>query len=261
MIAAAIVNGNERKAKGGFYSMADEVVVSDLAKSYGSVVALAGVSFSIGAGEIFGILGRNGAGKTTCVECVIGLRRSDRGAIQIHGIDAIANPRKIKELIGVQLQATALQDKITPREALKLFASFYPRSDSIDSLIERFLLTEKADAHFDTLSGGQRQRLALALAVVHQPNIVFLDEPTAGLDVQSRRQLHEIIRDIKKEERTIVLTTHTIEEAGQLCDRIAVIHQGKIIACGSPESLIGERGETLEDAFVRLTGEHGDCLR
>jgi ABC-2 type transport system ATP-binding protein len=241
--------------------MADEVVVSDLAKNYGSIVALAGVSFSVGAGEIFGILGRNGAGKTTCIECVIGLRRADRGVIHIHGIDATANPRKIKELIGVQLQATALQEKITPREALKLFASFYPRSDFVESLIERFFLMDKADSHFDTLSGGQRQRLALALAVVHQPNIVFLDEPTAGLDVQSRRQLHEIIRQMRKDGRTIVMTTHNIEEAAQLCDRIAVIHCGKIVACGSPESLMAGRGNTLEDAFVELTREHGDCLR
>ena len=233
--------------------MPDDIAVSDLFKNYGNVAALAGVSLNVAAGEIFGLLGRNGAGKTTAIECIIGLRRPDRGAIRIAGIEALKSPGQAKSLIGVQLQSTALQDKITPREALRLFAGFYPQSESIDALLEKFSLGEKADAHFETLSDGQKQRLALALAVVHRPRVVFLDEPTAGLDVQSRRQLHELIRQLRADGRTVLLSTHLIEEAEQLCDRVAIIDRGKIVACDTPGRLRGE-GKNLEDRFVALTG-------
>src|SRR5581483_7072958 len=202
--------------------MAGGVIVHNLVKRYGPVEAVRGVGFDVHAGEIFGLLGPNGAGKTTTVECVIGLRRPDQGTIEIDGIDALAQPDRTKQRIGAQLQATALQDKITPREALRLFGSFHDRRADVRSLIDRFALSEKADAPFESLSGGQRQRLALALAFVNDPAVLFLDEPTSGLDPQSRRELHESIRQMRAEGRAILLTTHYIAEAHDLCDRIAI---------------------------------------
>jgi ABC-2 type transport system ATP-binding protein len=233
--------------------MPEELIVHDLQKSYGDCVALAGASFAVAAGEIFGLLGKNGAGKTTAMECIVGLRRPDGGSVQLHGIDALAHPRRIRPHIGVQLQATALQDRITPRQALRLFACFYPRAAAVERLIERFDLGEKADAPFDRLSGGQRQRLALALAFVHQPPLLFLDEPTAGLDAQSRRQLHEQIVQMRDEGRAVLLTTHDIAEAEQLCDRVAILHQGKIIADAPPEELIarGRRASRVDVLAAR----------
>jgi ABC-2 type transport system ATP-binding protein len=218
--------------------MTDAVSVRNLIKHYGNTIAVDGISFSAAEGEIFGLLGRNGAGKTTAVECIIGLRRPDGGTIEVLGIDALTQPNLIKRQIGVQLQATALQDKITPREALTLFASFHEGGAKVDALIQRFDLAEAANAHFDTLSGGQRQRLALALAFVNQPRVLFLDEPTAGLDAQSRRQLHATIRQMKGEGHTIVLTTHYIEEAEELCDHLAIVDHGRVVAAGTPADLI-----------------------
>jgi ABC-2 type transport system ATP-binding protein len=216
-----------------------KVIVRDLEKRYDSVEAARGVSFTIEEGEIFGLIGPNGAGKTTTVECTIGLREPDAGSIEICGIDARQRPRDVKQKIGAALQTTALQDKITPREALALFGSLYRHRATPDQLLDRFALTEKADAAFDTLSGGQRQRLALALAFVNKPELVFLDEPTAGLDPHSRRELHGEIARMKTDGHTVLLTTHYIDEAHELCDRIAVIHQGRIVATGAPRDLIG----------------------
>jgi ABC-2 type transport system ATP-binding protein len=218
--------------------MIPKVAVRDLKKSYGGVEAARGVSFEIGDGEIFGLLGPNGAGKTTTVECVIGLREPDNGTIEVCGIDARRRPREVKERIGAALQTTTLQDKITPRESLALFGSFYQRRTDPAVLLERFSLTDKADAAFDTLSGGQRQRLALALAFVNSPELVFLDEPTAGLDPHSRRELHGEIARMKRDGQTVLLTTHYLSEAEALCDRIAIIHRGKIVATGTPRELI-----------------------
>ncbi len=218
--------------------MPSKVVVRDLHKGYGGVHAARGVSFDVGEGEIFGLLGPNGAGKTTTIECVIGLREPDSGSIEVCGIDARRRPREVKQRIGVALQTTAVQDKLTPREALALFGAFYRRRTEPDALLERFALTEKADAPFDTLSGGQRQRLALALAFVNAPELVFLDEPTTGLDPQSRRELRAEIAAMKRDGHTVVLTTHQIDEAEQLCDRVAVIDQGRIVATGTPLELI-----------------------
>jgi len=215
-----------------------QVQVRNLRKCYGSVTAVEDVSFDIGAGEIFGLLGPNGAGKTSTLECIIGLRVPDGGSIQVCGMDALREPLNVKQRIGAQLQATALQDKITPREALHLFASFYRQSASIDQLIQRFSLQEKADARFETLSGGQKQRLGLALAFVNEPKVVFLDEPTSGLDPQSRRELHQLIERMRGEGRSILLTTHYIEEAQALCDRLAIMDHGRIIATGTPAELI-----------------------
>ena len=216
-----------------------KVVVQDLHKHYGTVEAARGVSFEIQDGEIFGLLGPNGSGKTTTLECVIGLREPDAGAITVCGIDARRRPQDVKQRIGAALQTTSLQDKITPREALRLFGSFYRHSAAAEEMLERFALGPKADAPFDSLSGGQRQRLALALAFVNKPELVFLDEPTTGLDPQSRRELHAEVLRMKQDGHTLLLTTHYIEEAEQLCDRIAVIHRGQIIATGAPHELVG----------------------
>lgn len=218
--------------------MAGRVVVKDLVKSYGTVQAVCGVSFEIAPGEIFGLLGPNGAGKTTTLECVIGLRRPDSGSIEVCGCDALRQPDEVKARIGAALQSTALQDKITPREALSLFASFYKKSADVNALLEKFSLTEKADVFFQTLSGGQKQRLAIALALINEPEFLMLDEPTAALDPQSRRELHGVIKQMRGDGRTVLVTTHYIEEAEQLCDRIAIVDHGKIIALGTPRELV-----------------------
>jgi ABC-2 type transport system ATP-binding protein len=240
--------------------MPARVVVRDLEKRYGGLEAAAGISFEIQDGEIFGLLGPNGAGKTTTVECIIGLREPDAGSIEVCGIDARRRPRDVKQKIGAALQTTALQDQITPREALALFGSFYRERSTPRQLLERFGLVEKADAPFDTLSAGQRQRLALALAFVNKPELVFLDEPTTGLDAQSRRDLHEEILRMKREGHTVVLTTHYMEEAETLCDRVAVIHKGHIVATGAtgelvasstaPPSIVVTTARALEPAML-----------
>ena len=218
--------------------MPAKVVVRDLRKHYGDVRAVQGISFDVEDGEIVGLLGPNGSGKTTTVECLLGLRQPDDGAIEICGIDARKHPHDVKQKVGAVLQTTALQDTITPREALTLFGSFYRDAAPSGALLDRFSLADKADARFDTLSGGQRQRLALALAFVNTPEIVFLDEPTTGLDPQSRRGLHHEIVQMKRDGHTVLLTTHDMDEAGHLCDRIAIIDRGRIIAAGPPRELI-----------------------
>src|SRR5215218_10449597 len=215
-----------------------KVIVHDLRKRYDGVEAARGVSFEIQDGEIFGLIGPNGAGKTTTLECVIGLREPDAGSIEVCGIDARRRPREVKQKVGAALQTTALQDKITPREALALYGGFYATPTAPGPLLERFHLTGKADEAFDTLSGGQRQRLALALAFVHQPEVVLLDEPTAGLDPQARRELHDDILQMKQDGHTVLLTTHHLDEAELLCDRIAIIDRGRVIAVGSPQDLM-----------------------
>jgi ABC-2 type transport system ATP-binding protein len=221
------------------------VQVRDLRKRYAGIEAASGVTFSIEQGEIFGLIGPNGAGKTTTVECVIGLREPDSGEVIVCGIDARKHPGDVKEKIGAALQTTALHDRITPREALALFGSFYRQSTPPAELIDRFALGEKADAPFDTLSGGQRQRLALALAFVNKPELVFLDEPTTGLDAQSRRELHAEIARMKRDGHTVLLTTHDIDEAEELCDRVGIIDRGRIIATGSPRELVAGSRATL----------------
>jgi ABC-2 type transport system ATP-binding protein len=237
------------------------VRVRDLARRYGPVEALRGVTFEIARGEIFGLLGPNGAGKTTALECILGLRRPDSGSIEIEGIDAVAHPHEAKQRVGALLQAAMLQDKITPRRALGLFASFYREAADVESLIERFGLVEKSDAAFGTLSGGQRQRLFLALAFVNNPRLVVLDEPTAGLDPKSRRDLHASIAGMRDSGRTVLLSTHDLEEARQLCDRIGIVDRGRIVALGRPDELIenfsaasGTANASLGDVFFSVTG-------
>jgi ABC-2 type transport system ATP-binding protein len=217
--------------------MSSTLVVQDLEKRYGGVHAARGVSFEVADGEIFGLIGPNGAGKTTTLECVIGLRDPDAGRIEVCGIDARRHPREVKQRIGAALQTTALQPRITPREALRLFGSFYRVRTVPEELLARFALVDKADAAFDTLSGGQRQRLALALAFVNAPQLVFLDEPTAGLDAQTRRELRGQIAGMKGHGRTVLLTTHDLGEAQEVCDRIAIINHGRIVATGTPRDL------------------------
>jgi len=214
------------------------VSVSHLAKTYGPVEAVRDISFELFPGEIFGLLGQNGAGKTTTIECLLGLRQPDAGTITIHGIDVLAEPTKTRQHVGAQLQSAALQDKITPREALQLFASFYPKPADINQLLIQFDLAGKARAPFDSLSGGQKQRLFLALALVNNPEILILDEPTAGLDPQARRELHRIVAGLKSGGRTVLLSTHNLEEASTLCDRIGILHQGRLIVKATPAELI-----------------------
>jgi ABC-2 type transport system ATP-binding protein len=213
-----------------------------LRKHYGDIAAADGVTFAVGRGEIFGLIGPNGAGKTTTVECLVGLREPDSGRITVCGVDARAEPHAVKRRIGAALQTTALQDKITPREALDLFGAMYEASTAPNELIDRFGLAEKADSPFDALSGGQKQRLALALAFVNDPELVVLDEPTAGLDPPSRRDLRARIRGLRGGDRAVLLTTHDLDEAADLCDRIAIIHRGRIVAAGTPHELTSRSG-------------------
>jgi len=230
--------------------MAAIVAVRELRKRYGAFDALRGVSFEVAAGTIFGLLGPNGAGKTTAIECLLGLRQPDSGDIELCGIDARRHPRAVKARIGAALQTTALQDKLTPREALELFASFYPHPVPTADLLARFALVEKADAAYDTLSGGQRQRLALALAFLNRPEVILLDEPTTGLDPEARQELHAEILQLKRAGHTVLLTTHQLDEAERLCDQIAIIDQGHIVATGAPHDLVGAQARPHQ---VRLT--------
>jgi ABC-2 type transport system ATP-binding protein len=226
------------------------VSVAGLRKRYGVTEAVRGISFEIAPGQIFGLLGPNGAGKTTTLECILGLRRPDEGSIRICGLDPRTHATQTKRLVGAQLQAASLQDKITPRQALALFGSFYPQAFADDELLERFELEDKADAPFVTLSGGQKQRLFLALAVIQRPAVLVLDEPTAGLDPHARRELRSLIGSMRAEGRTVLLSTHDLEEAAQLCDRVAVLDAGRIVAEGAPAELIG-RARTPSQVTVR----------
>ena len=214
------------------------VTVDNLHKHYGDVKAVDGISFEVRSGEIFGTLGPNGAGKTTTVECIEGLRIPDEG--QIHVFDLCVGPQTsaIKARIGVQLQATALYPRLTVRETLDLFAGFYARHRSVDELIDIVSLKDRSKALVKGLSGGQQQRLSVALALVNDPEIVFLDEPTLGLDPQARRNAWGLITTMRSEGKTIFLTTHYMDEAERLCDRVAILDHGQIIALDRPEALI-----------------------
>jgi len=213
------------------------ILVENLFKNYGAVEALRGVSFAVQEGEVFGLLGPNGAGKTTTVEILEGLRTSDRGTARVCGLDPEKTGERFKELIGAVLQSTSLPAKLRVREALELFANFYPQRADVDQLLRRFQLEEKSKAFYSELSGGQKQRLALAMALVNEPRVVFLDEPTAGLDPQVRREIYDIIEELKRGKTTVLLTTHYIEEAERLCDRVAIVDHGRVIAQGTPREL------------------------
>jgi ABC-2 type transport system ATP-binding protein len=229
------------------------ISIKDLKKYYGEVKAVDGISLDVEEREIFGILGPNGAGKTTTLEMVETLREADSGEIHVLGMDVREDPKAIKEIIGVQLQTTVFFDNLKVRETIDLFSSFYPDTLPIDELIATVALGDRASAMVSDLSGGQHKRLSISLALVNDPKIVFLDEPTTGLDPQARRRIWEIIEGLRDQDKTVVVTTHYIEEAEYLCDRVAVMDHGKIIALGTPDALIDEH---VSDSIItfRLSG-------
>lgn len=242
------------------------LVVRGLRKSYGDVRAVDGLDLEVRSGECFGLLGPNGAGKTTTIEICEGLLERDSGDVELLGMTWEREPDKLKEKLGIQLQDTQLSEKLTVAETLQLFRSFYKAGREVKDVIDLVQLDEKKNARVGTLSGGQKQRLAIACAMVGDPQLLFLDEPTTGLDPQSRRQLWELIEEFRSTGRTILLTTHYMDEAERLCDRVAIVDHGHIIAQGTPHHLIESVGatipappprvttHTLEDVFVALTG-------
>lgn len=243
------------------------ISVQDLVKKYGDFTAVAGLSFEVNEGEIFGLLGPNGAGKTTTLEIIETLREKTSGKVFVDGIDLDEHPEEIKKIIGVQLQAAGFYPNLNLKELIHLFAGLYNiRIDAL-ALLESVNLKEKAGNKFKELSGGQKQRFSVATTIINQPQIIFLDEPTTGLDPQARRNLWSLIRNLKEAGTTIVITTHYMDEAEELCDRIAIVDAGKIITLNTPEKMINDllasgfkrekkaRDASLEDVFIELTGK------
>jgi ABC-2 type transport system ATP-binding protein len=236
----------------------------DLHKRYGNVVAVDGLTLTVTRGECFGLLGPNGAGKTTTIEILEGLLQPDAGAVEILGMTWRADERRLRQRLGVQLQEAQLPDKLTVEETLRLFRSFYHQGQTVDDLLQMVELESKRKSWVGKLSGGQKQRLALACALAGTPELLFLDEPTTGLDPQARAQLWALVRRIRERGGTILLTTHYMEEAEALCDRVAIVDHGRVIAQGTPPELIASLGApkvvtrhgTLEDVFMLLTGRH-----
>lgn len=223
--------------------------VDKLRKVYGQIVAVDDISFEVFDGEIFGMVGPNAAGKTTTIECVEGLRRQDSGQIKVLGLDPQRDAYALRERIGVQLQTAVLPQHIKVWEACDLFSSFYPRSTDWEVLLEKLGLAETRNLFFDKLSGGQKQRVFVALALVNDPELVFLDELTTGLDPRARHAIWDLIRDIRKGGKTVFLTTHFMEEAERLCDRVAIINHGRIVALDTPENLIKSLGVEARVVF------------
>ena len=242
------------------------IQVHDLRKSYGDLKAVDGISFGVSAGEVFGILGPNGAGKTTTVEILEGMRAPDSGIAVVNGIDVQKDPRAVKKIIGIQLQFSAFFDRLSLVEILDVMASLYHRQIDALVLLRDVELDDRANALFKELSGGQKQRFSVASTLVNDPILLFLDEPTTGLDPQARRHMWELVQRFKSEGRTVLLTTHYMEEAEELCDRVAIMDHGKIVAMDRPAALVDsllsrgfqkERMENLanlEDVFLDLTG-------
>lgn len=260
-----MTNGNQPGTPG--IHAADPVIqVRDLCKSYGGLKAVDGVSFDVQRGEIFGMLGPNGAGKTTTVEILEGMRRADSGSAILNGIDVARSPKAVKGMIGVQLQTSQFFDYLKLREIVSLFASLYGAGADPLELLARVELADKADSYYAPLSGGQKQRLSIAVALVNRPVVLFLDEPTTGLDPQARRHMWRLVESINENGTTIVLTTHYMEEAEELCRRVAIIDGGRIIAIDTPTALVDQllatgfrndrqpRPANLEDVFIQLTG-------
>ena len=234
--------------------MTNVITVKNLCKSYGSTVAVDDISFAVAQGEIFAILGPNGAGKTTTVETIVGLRRPDRGSLSVLGIDPQQDAQALRQRIGVQLQQAAVPQRLKVWEILDLFASFYTTTVPRDRLIEQWGLTEKRNAYFGKLSGGQQQRLFIALALINDPDIVFFDELTTGLDPQARRATWELVQGVRAQGKTVVLVTHAMDEAELLADRVAIIDHGRIIALDTPQALIQR---VQPDNQVRFTTTNG----
>jgi ABC-2 type transport system ATP-binding protein len=230
--------------------MSSAIVVSDLTKSYDGVEALRGVSFEVRSGEVFGLLGPNGAGKTSTVEILEGYRRRDSGQVSVLGHDPTDAPRELRERIGVVLQHSEFHPLLTVRETHQMFAGYYKRPRDVDEVVELVGLAEKRDARVRTLSGGQKRRLDLGVALVGDPDLVFLDEPTTGFDPAARRSAWELIRALRSLGKTILLTTHYLDEAQQLADRVAVIREGRIVSLATPAELIGET-RTAEIRFQK----------
>ena len=242
------------------------IQVEGLRKSYGDLKAVDGVSFAVGAGEVFGILGPNGAGKTTTVEILEGMREPDSGTALVNGIDVQKYPREVKKVVGIQLQSSAFFDRLNLAEILDVMASIYRRQINAMELLGTVELADRAKSLFRDLSGGQKQRFSVASTLVNNPVLLFLDEPTTGLDPQARRHMWELIQRFKSEGRTVLLTTHYMEEASELCDRVAIMDHGKIVAMDRPAALVDnlisrgfekERVESLanlEDVFLDITG-------
>jgi ABC-2 type transport system ATP-binding protein len=236
----------------------------NLSKRYADVVAVDGLSLYVRRGECFGLLGPNGAGKTTTIEILEGLLTPDAGDVEVLGLRWATDEEELRQRLGIQLQETQLAEKLTVEETLKLFRSFYHRGRTVDELVQLVELETKRHSWVGKLSGGQKQRLAVACALAGDPDLLFLDEPTTGLDPQSRRQLWELLGRFREQGGTIVLTTHYMEEAQTLCDRVAIVDRGRLMTVGSPSELVGSLGApkvvvhqgTLEDVFVALTGRH-----
>src|SRR6476660_3640259 len=231
--------------------------VVGLRKRYGDVVAVDGLDLTVAAGECFGLLGPNGAGKTTTIEICEGLTASDDGTVEVLGRRLDDDEHALRERLGIQLQETQLAEKLTVEETVRLFRSFYPRGRSVDEVIDLVQLGEKRTARVGKLSGGQKQRLALACAMVGDPELIFLDEPTTGLDPQSRRQLWDLIIELRASGRSIVLTTHYMDEAERLCDRVAIVDHGRVIALGTPREVISGLGAEHVVEFTVTGGADG----
>lgn len=241
--------------------------MKDLKKAYENHTAVDGISFEVNQGEVFGILGPNGAGKTTTLEMIETLRSIDSGTITLDGIDVAKHPQTIKYMIGVQPQSPAFMDKVKLTELLEMAAASYGEKVNTKDFLEEVNLSEKADSYIEQLSGGQKQRFSIAAALVHNPKVFFMDEPTTGLDPQARRNLWELVQQIRDKGVTVILTTHYMEEAQLLCDRVAIMDSGKIIALDSPKNLIHQllskgfkkkekvEQADLEDVFIDLTGK------
>ena len=232
------------------------VQVNNLRKTYGSLVAVDGISFEVYEGEIFGMVGPNGAGKTTTIECIEGLRSPNDGEINVLGLNPTKDGYKLKTQIGIQLQQAELQARIKVWEALDLYSSFYGNSINLADLLERLGLSEKRNTHYSKLSGGQKQRLFIAMALLNNPELIFLDELTTGLDPQARHNMWDLVRGIRDDGKTVFLTTHFMEEAERLCDRVAIMDNGKIIAIDTPGNLVKNLG--AENRVVFMVDEEFD---
>ncbi|HLL44783.1 MAG TPA: ABC transporter ATP-binding protein [Segetibacter sp.] len=243
------------------------IEVQSLEKKYGDFTAVKGISFSVNEGEIFGLLGPNGAGKSTTLEIIETLREKTKGKVFVDGIDLDLQPNEIKKIIGVQLQTSGYYPGLNLTELIRLFSGLYNQRADINELLDLVSLKDKAKAKYKELSGGQKQRFSIATTLINHPKIIFLDEPTTGLDPQARRNLWNLISDIRSKGTTVIITTHYMDEAEALCDRVAVIDTGKIIAIDTPDKLIDDlvssgferkkevKAATLEDVFIHLTGK------